>query len=107
LTDAQAVAIMQARVDAGYFLPDSAKVPMVRVGPILSKVLIVAGPTYFDDLTGNAFWEVIVGLPVCNALLVRTVFNELPQYADFDGRVYCKHGVEESDCIAYYRSYER
>ncbi len=26
-----AVAIMQARVDSGYFLPDSAKVPMKRV----------------------------------------------------------------------------
>ncbi len=31
VTDAQAVAVMQAKVDTGYFLPDKAVVPMRRV----------------------------------------------------------------------------
>jgi hypothetical protein len=31
VTDTQAVAFMQARVDSGAFLPDNAKVPMKRV----------------------------------------------------------------------------
>jgi hypothetical protein len=30
-TDGEAIAVMQARVDSGYFLPDSAVVPMKRV----------------------------------------------------------------------------
>ena len=30
-TDEEAVAILQKKVDSGYFLPDSAKVPMKRV----------------------------------------------------------------------------
>lgn len=30
-SDEAAIAVMQARVDSGYFLPDSAKLPMKRV----------------------------------------------------------------------------
>ncbi len=33
-SDGAAIAIMQALVDSGYFLPDDAKMPMKRVGPI-------------------------------------------------------------------------
>lgn len=100
-SDDAAVAIIQARVDSGYFLPDSAKTPMKRVGPIDLPVRVKVGPTYLPALD---VWEVTVSLPVYSAKLAHKAWRELPEIADFDGRVYRKSGFRGSDCTAWYRS---
>jgi len=100
-SDEAAVAIMQARVDSGYFLPDSAKLPMKRVGPVAPSVRIKSGPTYLDGLD---VWEVVVSLPVYSGKLAYKAYNALPEFADFDGRVYRKAGFRGADCTAWFRS---
>lgn len=100
-SDKAAVATMQVRVDSWLFLPDSAKMPMKRVGPITSPVRIKKGPTYLD---GPGAWEVIVNLPVYSAKLAYKAWCKLPEFADFDGRIYRKGGMKAADCTAYYRS---
>jgi len=103
-SDEAAVAIMQARVDSGYFLPGSAILPMKRVGPIKSPVRVVSGPAYLDDF--NA-WEVVVDLAVYRAVLTCAAWRKLPEFADFGGRIYRKGGFHAADCTAYYRSEEK
>lgn len=92
-SDEEALAVMQARVDSGYFLPDSAKLPMKRVGPLEPSVRIKKGPTFYAC---SDAWLVIVNLSATEA------YAKLPKYADFDGRVYRKQGFRRSDCIAWY-----
>jgi len=92
---------MQARVDSGYFLPDSAVMPMKRVGPIEMPVRVVSSPTYLDDFDA---WEVVVHLVVDSDNLPHTAWRKLPEFADFGGRIYCKGGFHVADCTAYYRS---
>ena len=99
-SDEEALAIMQAQVDSGYFLPDRAKLPMERVGPIASSARIVKGPTHYAC---SGVWEVIVSLPVYSDKLAAGAYAKLPEYADFDGCIYRKHGFRGSDCTAWYR----
>jgi len=94
-SDQAAVAVIQARVDSGYFLPDNAKLPMKRVVPIVS------GPTY-NDVVGA--WEVTVSLMVYSDKLASQAFNVLPEYLNVDGHVYRKGGMKAADCTAWYRS---
>ena len=100
-SDEAAIAIMQARVDSGYFLPDNAKVPMKRVGPIEAPVRVVSGPTY---LAVPDVQEVVVNLPVYSDKLAYKAWCKLPEYADFGGRIYRKAGFRGVDCTAWYRS---
>lgn len=100
-SDEAAVAIIQARVDSGYFLPDSAKVPMKRIGPIEAPVRVISGPTYLDVPDVQ---EVIVNLPVYSDKLAYPTWRKLPEYVDFGGRIYRKAGFRSADCIAWYRS---
>jgi len=95
------LAIMQARVDAGYFLPDDAVLPMERVGGIELPVRVISGPTY---LGGVDKWEVIVNLAVYSDKLAYAAWRKLPEFADFGGRVYRKSGFRGRDCTAWYRS---
>lgn len=96
-----AVAIVQARVDSGYFLPDSAKVPMKRVRGVKLPVRVVLGPTYLDGLDVQ---EVVVHLAVYSGKLAHAAWRKLPDFAEFDGRIYRKHGFRAADCTAWYRS---
>ena len=100
-SDEAAIAVMQARVDSGYFLPDSAKAPMKRIGPIKSPVRVVVSPIYLDDFDA---WEVVVHLAVYSGKLAHAAWHKLPEFADFDGRIYRKGGFRASDCTAWYRS---
>lgn len=100
-SDEEAIAIMQTRVDSGYFLPDNAKTPMKRVGPIAPSVRIKKGPTLY---TCSGAWEVIVHLSICSDKSVATAWDKLPEYVDFDGRIYRKQGFRSSDCTAWYRA---
>lgn len=100
-SDQAAVAIMQARVDSGYFLPDDAKLPMKRIGPIEEPVRVKSGPTY---LPGVDAWDVQVDLAVYSAKLAAAAYAKLPEFADFDGRIYRKAGMYAPDCTGRYRS---
>lgn len=100
-SDKAAIAVMQARVDSDYFLPDSAILPMERVGPIKRPARVVCDPTYLDNLD---VWEVTVYLAVYSAKLAHAAWRKLPEFADFGGRIYRKGGFHAADCTAYYRS---
>lgn len=100
-SDEAAVAIMQTRVDSGYFLPDSAKVPMKRVGGLDPKVRVKSGPTYLSALD---VWDVQVNLSVYSAKLAAAAYARLPEFVDFDGRIYRKAGMFAPDCTAWYRA---
>ena len=96
-----AIAIMQARVDSGYFLPDNAVVPMKRIGGLDPKVRVKSGPTYLSALD---VWDVQVNLPVYSAKLAAAAYARLPEFVDFDGRIYRKAGMFAPDCTGRYRS---
>lgn len=93
-SDEEAIAVMQAQVD-------SAKILMERVGPIAPPIRVVSGPTYLDDFGA---WEVTVNLPVYSDKLAYTAWCALPEFADFDGRIYRKGGMKAADCTACYWS---